>query len=240
MSDFIGSKPNAEGHVAVTLMFFVDKETYEALFDSVPEDKRNRGHKFDINILPLGLRSDLNIWLNARDPNNTQYISSSGVAKAFPLAAYRSEQFATTSTDKKENPRFWGIVGDAAFGVPYLKACNNGLLSGTQLAVEISSSKEDAKSAAQNYNSHMNKFAGKEIFIAKVKSFVLSCVNFVMKKIAAYLPFIVRGDKEFCRKNDHQAFVEKLLSPTPVIDANSNVHVNALNDSRQIVNRHSI
>jgi 2-polyprenyl-6-methoxyphenol hydroxylase-like FAD-dependent oxidoreductase len=79
------------------------------------------------------------------------------------LDAYVSGQFV-----KKEKERVWCLVGDAAFGVPYFRSLNNGLVSGTELSKVVAnfSSKDDF----EHYTSFVQTLAAKEAAIAILKS----------------------------------------------------------------------
>lgn len=82
---------------------------------------------------------------------------------------------------KHENGQTWCLVGDAAFGVPFFKSLNNGLVSGTRLAKIIAASFEEKEEkifsslnedhSFEKYESFMHRFAKWQVRIADVKSF---------------------------------------------------------------------
>lgn len=63
---------------------------------------------------------------------------------ALDLTVYRSSQYVkfvdspSSSNDNKLPKKAFCIVGDAAFGVPFFRALNAGLLSGSKLGEELS------------------------------------------------------------------------------------------------------
>lgn len=130
-----------DGYTPVTVRFFVDEKTYQQL-----RGKDGGGAKFnnpynldDQKKIPKDLYKSISAWadwrskikgdqmVRARDnPDKGERIT------AINLAVYASEKFV-----KLEHGKHWALVGDAALGVPYFRALNAGLLSGTQLSKAI-------------------------------------------------------------------------------------------------------
>jgi hypothetical protein len=122
-----------DGVTPITVRFFIDKTTFDELKAKGVTFKNplklNDVHAND----SLNLRKlidSIRAWLITRqDLVNENWIEGSVKITAINLAVYKSKYFALESKDKQ-----WFLVGDAALAVPYFRALNAGLLSGTQLA----------------------------------------------------------------------------------------------------------
>jgi 2-polyprenyl-6-methoxyphenol hydroxylase-like FAD-dependent oxidoreductase len=121
-----------EGVTPVTLRLFVDEKTLETLSEAtfknplcLPRDE------FRVN---EQVQAKIKLWLQAKKLYcNEQVVPDSIKITTTKLAAYASQAFIRG----EENTHFC-LVGDAAFGVPFFRSLNNGLLCGTELAKETS------------------------------------------------------------------------------------------------------
>lgn len=81
------------------------------------------------------LRKAINIWLNAKERfNGEKRIPGSEKLTALKLSAYRSRKFHGRYMRHNGAPVDVFLVGDAAFGVPFFRALNNGIMCGSHLA----------------------------------------------------------------------------------------------------------
>lgn len=117
-----------DGTTPVTVRFFIDKKTYDALPQAsfkdplTPDDPR----------LPAQLAKDIRTYMNARRVNaGEKYQEGSARLSKLTLSMYAAKKFAVALDDGKA----WFFVGDAAMGVPYFRALNSGLIIGSQLAL---------------------------------------------------------------------------------------------------------
>ena len=117
-----------DGTTPVTVRFFIDKATYDALPQAsfkdplTPDDPR----------LPAQLAKDISTYMNARKVNaGEKYQEGSAKLSKLTLSMYAAKKFAVSMDDGKA----WFFVGDAALGVPYFRALNSGLIIGSQLAL---------------------------------------------------------------------------------------------------------
>lgn len=86
------------------------------------------------------LSRSVKIWLNAR-ADKEERVKGSERMTAVKLRCYASRKVATTlPTQGSQGQRNTAqpvsvfLVGDAAYGVPFFRSLNNGILSGTKLA----------------------------------------------------------------------------------------------------------
>ncbi len=119
---------------------------------------RGSGGTFALEAAPWArrLRDAVRLWLNAKaDLLGEVRVAGSETVTAVRLSVYRAEAFvaygsrvggeadhtsATTLPLPPQQPAdvAFALVGDAAFGVPYYRALNNGLLCGSDLAAALS------------------------------------------------------------------------------------------------------
>ena len=77
----------------------------------------------------------IKIWMNVKAQlYSERRVPGSEKLTALDLAVYRAREFVTISRGQS---RAFCLVGDSAFGVPFFRALNNGLLCGTKLAEEL-------------------------------------------------------------------------------------------------------
>ena len=117
-----------EGKTPITLRLLINKKTYEnvkgASFKS-PYFIPTHADKIGKEML-----ESITIWMNAKSLLvGEKRVPGSEKISALNLSVYRSSKVALTKGDT-----CYFLVGDSAFGVPFFRALNNGLLCGTKLA----------------------------------------------------------------------------------------------------------
>jgi len=174
VSEFVGKEKN--GKTPVSLRLFIDEKAYNQMQEA-------RGGTYfslkDTDKINSDLLISINAWLKARKMiAKENRIPDSEKITVTKLAAYRSEAFV-----RQVDGTAWCLVGDAAFGVPYFRSLNNGLISGTNLAKKLaahlkpeivepskSSLSFAEKSPLEEYSDFVSSLSNKQIRRAKVKS----------------------------------------------------------------------
>ena len=153
----------------VTVRFLVDEDTYNKTCGATMKHpvcldqilKSLKGIK--------DLRNDVKLWLGARSLIlNEVRIPKSEKAFALKLNSYHCDQFYKQFDAMKGAV----IVGDAALGVPFYRSLNNGLLTGTNLAENLSiylKGHSDLNTALENYSEFMQKLVTTQTMIADFK-----------------------------------------------------------------------
>lgn len=113
------------GKAPATLRVFLDAEEYAQL----PEMSFKNPFLLGQPGLPASVEQDLRAWLAARADRGTHLVEGSARLSKLVLSMYASKRFATMHNDCA-----WFLVGDAAMGVPYLRALNSGLMMTSRLA----------------------------------------------------------------------------------------------------------
>ncbi len=122
--------------------------------------------------IPAGVLESLSIWMNARAHiTGEQLVPDSLRLSVTSLAPYRSAVFVRRRA-VADAPAI--LVGDAAFGVPFFRSLNNGLLSGTRLAIILHALSRarnpvEKESALDGYIQFVERLAAREIRAARVK-----------------------------------------------------------------------
>ena len=122
-----------EGKSPVSVQFFIDKAT----FDTMQEARGKTFYRFtDEAKINHDLMRSMDVWLNARKmiANEKRIVGSERITVT-NLSVYSSKNVVTEKLNKK-----WFLVGDAAFGVPFFRSLNNGLICGNELAKVMSCS----------------------------------------------------------------------------------------------------
>lgn len=192
--EHIGKK--RDGETPVTLRFFISKTMYKemqhATFKNPAtlEDSEKQIHET--------LRKNIELWLKAKEVVvGEQRIQGSEKITATQLAIYSSKHFV--KHDRK-NKVTYCLVGDAAFGVPYFRSLNNGLLSGTRLAEVVANQiKPDANEqmdktsyrtdaahgrvakAFNRYAAYAKRLAFFETLIARIKNLFIRFLNWFVR-----------------------------------------------------------
>ncbi len=152
------------GKTPVTVRFMVPKKIYEQMKDATFKNPfyvpthRDR--------IPEKLLEAITLWMNVRyHCTKEERVAGSEKISALHLDVYQSDK---VSYDDKDHHRAYFLVGDAAFGVPFFRALNNGLLCGSKLAFCLSDLLSD----------HLKSYTPKS-FMGKLKVGVLKAMNTV-------------------------------------------------------------
>lgn len=190
-----------DGRTPVSTRIFVNKATFDTLKD-LGVTFKNPLKLIDAKNASTNetkkLFDSIHAWLIAReDLTGEKRIIDSEKITIINLPVYRSESFAVEQHNKK-----WFLVGDAALGVPYFRALNAGLMSGTQLAKIIYTCFHPPMAKAKNewssfstisqrleeatvidkYNYQISRIANDEISWACIRN---SGVNMAMSSVAS-------------------------------------------------------
>jgi len=168
---------NAQGRTAVTMRIFIDRKTYEQM----KEASFKSPYTFSKNLSKIQpeLRKKMQIWLNAKTLlAHEKRVKDSEKITVTKLAVYSSRSYV-----KDEKYRKWCLVGDAAFGVPFFRSLNCGLISGTKLAACISKAFPQDHSLPRldilnSYNTSIWWLSSYEILKAKLKNFLLNVLHY--------------------------------------------------------------
>ncbi|GAB5372777.1 hypothetical protein AAMO2058_001693900 [Amorphochlora amoebiformis] len=118
-----------DGVTSVTLQIFVSSEELEKMSRFNFKDPAKIA---DLESVCPKLAESLNIWLKARKLEMKEKRIDEPKINPVPLDLYQS-----TDVVKRENGVTYAIVGDAAFGLPFFRALNDGLLCATKLSKAI-------------------------------------------------------------------------------------------------------
>jgi len=185
-----------EGLTPVTLRFFVDGDTYAGL----PPASFKEPLSASDPRLPAGLARDIQAYMDARrDHAGETCLKESVKLTKLTLSTYAARKFAV-----QRDGRCWYIVGDAAMGVPYFRALNAGLITGSQLAYIVTREKLGNKARAIAYNALRPLDIGWEFAAARGKNAALEAYDAFRQASAILLG----------RAPDDDAFTQ-LQSPDP-------------------------
>ena len=128
VNEIIG-KQNESGNSPITLQFFVN--------ENIGESIKNATFKNPIQFhsmketLPNQIRAIIEFWLAARFQYYAEkHVESSVTITSTKLGSYASRYYVRNFGTKA----IYCLVGDAAFGMPFFRSLNNGLLCATILA----------------------------------------------------------------------------------------------------------
>lgn len=122
----IVGKPTPEGNSPVTLRLFLTKKEYDAL-----KDKATFKHPLSLkDDMPQDVRDTLTVWLKGRK----KFLNETPSQSQEKITVVRLGNYVSHGFVKHRGHADYVLVGDAAFGVPYFRSLNNGLICGTQLA----------------------------------------------------------------------------------------------------------
>lgn len=117
-----------EGYTPVSLRFFLNKATYDAIPDATFAKPLAINDTALESAVPE-LTTDIHRYMKSRELcANENYDEGSAKLTKLTLSAYIANRWAT-----KHEGRNWYLVGDAAMGVPYFRALNSGFFVGSQL-----------------------------------------------------------------------------------------------------------
>jgi len=162
----------------ISLRAFIDDEAREKMQGATFKNpyRLSRKDHFDDQV-----KVSLKVWKTAREEfTEEKFVPNSDKVTVFDLDAYVSIRFTRYWLDKN-----WFLVGDSAFGVPFFRSLNNGMLCGSQLAIAISALEKQqliqrpntisnfilgAKQPLVHYEDYVQTLAWKEATYARVKS----------------------------------------------------------------------
>ncbi len=184
-----------DGKFELVLHMFVPEEEYSPLKASStwkqPKDLESP------EVHP-NLKACVKTWLNTRHMLNPEQIEKVSVIPV-PLATYASPGFVKEIDDQT----IVTLVGDAAFGVPYNKSCQNGIECAIELAKTIHKSLLESSIGLKKpefwaqYNSFVEKFAEKQIKEASIKSMGIELGNASIQAASqSFLQFTVMSSDE--------------------------------------------
>jgi hypothetical protein len=153
-----------DGKTPVTVRFLVTKKIYEQMKDATFKNPfyvpthRDR--------IPEKLLEAIILWINVRKHcTKEERVDGSEKISALHLDVYQSDK---VTYEDKEHHRAYFLVGDAAFGVPFFRALNNGLLCGSKLAFCLN----------DLLSEHLKSYTPKSL-MGKLKVGVLKAMNTV-------------------------------------------------------------
>ena len=176
-NEFVGTArfEGEEFITPVTLRMQITCEEYQSVKDAtfktplILATDASRVHK--------ELMRDIRIWMNAKKKLfNEQSRDEKLVCVA--LSVYSAADFATIRKKQDGTLLLCTLVGDAAFGVPFYRSLNNGLLCGTQLSQCISTylinGPDDRHSSTDKYRSYVRSLSKREMRRARDKRSALT------------------------------------------------------------------
>lgn len=131
----------------VSLRFLVDETVYQSLSHAT---FKNPVYLKDLPILDPELTKSIQIGLGAR----AHVLNEQIVPGTARLTSIKLKRYASASVCKAIGDHTFILVGDAAFGVPFFRSLNNGLLCGSYLAAVLT---ENVKSKMQKSSSFWSK-----------------------------------------------------------------------------------
>jgi 2-polyprenyl-6-methoxyphenol hydroxylase-like FAD-dependent oxidoreductase len=134
---------------------------------------------FKLAECPKKLQAKIKLWMGGRKEQAEVEVSS------IRLSSYCSKEFA-----KVESGHAVAVIGDAAFGVPYFRSLNNGIACAIKFAKEAHkehAGKSSLQNAMKKYNSFVHKLADREMFRAKIKSYLVRALG-VYINVIGWLP----------------------------------------------------
>lgn len=176
-SEFVGTA-KFEGDelvTPVTLRMQITCEEYQSVKDATFKNPlilatdASRVHK--------ELMRDIRIWMNAKKKLFNEQSRDEKLI-CVVLSVYSAPDFVTIRKKQDGSCLLYALVGDAAFGVPFYRSLNNGLLCGTQLSQCISTyltnSPSDRHAGTHKYRSYARSLSTREIRRAREKQSALS------------------------------------------------------------------
>jgi len=175
-TEYVGR--SMDGVTPVTLRLFVDRDTFMSLSGSTFANPYILGP--DRNKIPKALDESIKIWMNMKAViYGEKRVEGSEKVLPIRLQAYNSSSFVKSFPEEN---RSFALVGDAAFGVPFFRSLNNGLLFGSQLASALSRcmEKDRCEASLEKYSKFLVNLAKKEIAVAETKSTFLSSFGWLV------------------------------------------------------------
>ncbi|MAE21292.1 MAG: hypothetical protein CMK92_02575 [Pseudomonas sp.] len=158
------------GRTPVSARLLVSEQEYQSMRDATFKNP------WTFTQLHGRVNESVTVWMNAK----AMITSERRVRGSEKITALCLNVYAAKSFHRHDHERDIDVflVGDAAFGVPYFRSLNNGIISGTRLARHMSS----------GYNRFMRRLSNREREAAEAKRFGLRLGNAV-KSMNAMLPW---------------------------------------------------
>lgn len=164
-----------------TLRTIIPKEAFETMKSAT----RKNPKKLTDEDLHVAVKNTFLTFLQQKYGHEAAELAhvKEGIITTTTLGVYKSPAFV-----RQEKDRTYYLVGDAAFGVPFFRSLNNGLICGTELAVTIAeefrpeekknfiskiSDSFRKKHTPQTYNTFVDDLANRQIALAKMKAKVI-------------------------------------------------------------------
>lgn len=163
----------------MNLLFTVGKKTFEKIKEA------SFKAPFKLSQCPEKLQAKVKLWMGSREKADKKPPEAAVEVSSIRLSSYCSKEFA-----KLEKGRAVAVLGDAAFGVPYFRSLNNGIACAIKFAKECHKAREgtrDMESAMKKYNKFVHKLADREMFRAKIKSYLVRALG-VYVNVVGWLP----------------------------------------------------
>lgn len=196
---FVGNHNLSTNVTPGTIRTMINKEQYEKLAKWATF--RNPKSIEDLKINFPEIHAQFSKWLKKSEDEGI-IIPNSDKISVTKLATYRSSSMAREITDNKIKRALF-LVGDSAFGVPFFRSMNNGLISGTLLAKHVYSYMNGNTKAVQDYNSKVSKLANWEIFAAKIKSFFIATYSKLLSYNLRFLNVLSNHTNLFKPNSDY-------------------------------------
>ena len=195
-----------DGVTPVTLQIKIDAETYKKMEGArfkTPYNITTDKPKYEPKLLET-----ITAWLNMREIyQGEKRVKGSAKVNVIGLDVYKAETVAQYFEDK-DLAVF--LCGDAAFGVPFFRALNDGLLFGSVLASSLFEQK-NIKDAVKAYSKYFHKIANLEIMRAKA-------LVFSHKAAEKYVKFNAAIPWQFFSVKDKK---KDILKPLPDVEEDS-------------------
>lgn len=163
VTEQVGEENNSVTPVAIRI--FIDELTYKKMEGAT---FKNPFHLSDAK-KDENLDRTIRIWLLARKEMAKEIIQpDSDRLTVTHLPIYASKEMV-----KKHKGKTWFLVGDAAFGVPFFRSLNNGILCSSQLAKAITAILHPNKKIVapeKFYSNYVQHLIDKEFFTAYSKT----------------------------------------------------------------------
>jgi len=135
IKEIVGRKK--DGVTAVTLQIFVGNEEFEALGSFTAKSPASID---DLHRVSPVLGASMQAWIKQRVESHAEEIIDRPRINRVPLDVYQAASVVRRGggcTTPHDDGRMFALVGDAAFGVPFFRALNDGLLCATALSNAI-------------------------------------------------------------------------------------------------------
>ncbi|CAF1082872.1 unnamed protein product [Adineta ricciae] len=205
-----------DNRTPITIHLLIDQQTYEQMKQATFKNPFYlRTHK---HLMPNDLLDTIMLWLNVKkEYANEKRVENSERITTIALACYASANVVHYDEDKAQHIC---LVGDAAFGVPFFRSLNNGIICSRKLAscIELFFKSNSAQTNGgsllnnmtyewtkfvnrthslihlnqplQAYSQFVQTLAGKEIIVAQNKAHLLFAAD-MMNKINGAVPWQV-------------------------------------------------